>query len=317
MRSQKGNCNLFSSLRMSVNLITEVPTSTIKIPTINDDLKDFDRLFQIQQEASQKHSEIFLDFSKCYFLRQNAVAFIGGLIRLLRSQGKTINIKWDSLHQKIAKNLQQNGFMHVFNNDLKPWSGNSIPYREDFKLNKGCIVDYLKENWLGKGWIDIAQDLQNLILSRVFEIYANAFEHGQSSTGVFSCGQHYPNLRELKLTVVDFGVGIPTHVRDYQHNPYLSANKALEWAFQPGTTTRLGEVTGGIGLDFLKQFVKLNSGKLEIFSHNGYAIIDEYNESYQARKSFFEGTLVNITLKCDEFYYCLESSSDLDDQPLF
>lgn len=77
------------------------------------------------------------------------------------------------------------------------------------------------------------------------------------------------------------------------------------------------EITGGIGLDILKQFVKLNGGKLEIFSHNGYAIIDQCNESYQVKKTFFKGTLVNITLKCDESYYCLERDFDLDDKPLF
>ena len=301
-----------------MSLITEVHTDiVIKIRTINDDLKDFDRLFQIWNKANQGQSEIILDFSKCYFLRQNAVAFIGGLIQSLRSQSKTVSIKWDTLHNNVATNLQQNGFMHVFNNDRESWDGNSIPYREDFNQDEDCLVYYLKEKWLGKGWINVGQDLQNLIVSRVYEIYANAFEHGQSNTGVFSCGQYYPKLRELKLTVVDFGVGIPSHVRSFQNNPYLSADDALKWAFQPGTTTRLGEVTGGIGLDFLKQFVNVNQGKLEIFSHNGYAIIDECNESYQVRQTFFEGTLVNITLKCDESYYYLECNSDLDDQPLF
>ncbi len=301
-----------------MNFITKVPTGTvIEIQTINDELKDFDYLFQIWLEANQEQSGMILDFSRCYFLRQNAVAFIGGLIRSLQSQGKTVKIKWDTLHNKIATNLQQNGFMHVFNNDRKPWDGNSIPYREDLTQNKDCLVDYLKEKWLGKGWINVSQNLQKLIVSKVYEIYANAFEHGQSNIGVFSCGQYYPNLRELKLTVVDFGVGIPYHVRSFQNNPYLSADEALKWAFQPGTTTRLGEITGGIGLDFLKQFVNVNQGKLEIFSHNGYAIIDECNESYQVRQTFFEGTLVNITLKCDESYYYLECNSDLDDQPLF
>jgi anti-anti-sigma regulatory factor len=200
-----------------VSFITEVPTKVvIEVQTINDELKDFDCLFQIWLQANQTHAEIILDFSKCYFLRQNAVAFLGGLIQSLRSQGKMVNIKWDTLHKRIATNLQQNGFMHVFNDDCAPWDGNSIPYREDLTQDEDCLVDYLKEKWLGKDWIHVGQNLQNLIVSRVYEIYANAFEHGQSSSAVFSCGQYYPNLRELKLTVVDFGVGIPSHVRNFQ-----------------------------------------------------------------------------------------------------
>lgn len=82
-----------------MNLITEVPTDiVIEIQTINDELKDFDHLFQIWKKSNQGQSEIILDFAKCYFLRQNAVDFIGGLIRSLESQGKKVNIKWDTLH---------------------------------------------------------------------------------------------------------------------------------------------------------------------------------------------------------------------------
>ncbi len=62
------------------------------------------------------------------------------------------------------------------------------------------------------------------------EIYANAFEHGRTDIGVFSCGQHYPKLGELKLTVIDFGVGIPRNVRDFLKNSNLPADEALKWA---------------------------------------------------------------------------------------
>ncbi|WP_196517009.1 hypothetical protein [Nostoc sp. WHI] len=34
-------------------------------------------------------------------------------------------------------------------------------------------------------------------------------------------GQHYPDLKQLKLTVVDFGVGIPQNVRDFHKNTNL------------------------------------------------------------------------------------------------
>jgi len=62
----------------------------------------------------------------------------------------------------------------------------------------------------------------------------------------------------------------------------------------------------------LKAFVKLNKGKLEIFSHEGYALIDENQEIYLNREAFFEGTLVNITFRCDESYYRLTSEATND-----
>jgi hypothetical protein len=89
----------------------------------------------------------------------------------------------------------------------------------------------------------------------------------------------------------------------------------LKWAFQPGTTTNPNGVGRGLGLDLLKEFVKINKGRFEVFSHDGYVLIDETQEAYWNRQTFFEGTLVNITLRCDESYYRL--ASEAVDEPLF
>ena len=143
-------------------------------------------------------------------------------------------------------------------------------------------------------------------------MYGNAFEHGESEIGIYSCGQHYPRRHELKLTVVDFGVGIPSNVREYARNEKIPADKAIEWAFRRGTTTKTSDDIGrGIGLDLLKDFVKINKGKLEVFSHDGYAAIDEDHEEYSKRQTFFEGTLLNITLICNESLYFHFASEDL------
>jgi hypothetical protein len=149
------------------------------------------------------------------------------------------------------------------------------------------------------------------------EIYLNAFDHGQSPIGVFSCGQHFPKNHELNLTIVDFGVGIPSNVRLFKAGSIepeeLSAAKCMEWAFQRGTSTKPGG--RGIGLDLIQDFVRLNKGRLEMFSHEGYVVIEDGKISFAERKSFFEGTLVNISLRCDESYYCL--ASELNNEPLF
>ena len=70
-----------------------------------------------------------------------------------------------------------------------------------------------------------------------------------------------------------------------------------------------------MGLDLLKDFVKINKGKLEIFSHEGYALIEDTQEVFMDCQTFFEGTLVNISFKCDESYY--HFTSETTDEPLF
>ena len=71
----------------------------------------------------------------------------------------------------------------------------------------------------------------------------------------------------------------------------------------------------GMGLDLLKRFIKLNKGRLEVFSHEAYAIIDENTERYETRTTFYEGTLVNISLVCDKSYYKL--ASEVSEEPMF
>lgn len=62
---------------------------------------------------------------------------------------------------------------------------------------------------------------------------------------------------------------------------------------------RPSRICGGTGLDSLKKFVKSKQGRIEVYSHDAYGLIDETQEIYQSAPTFFEGTLINITIKCD------------------
>lgn len=288
-----------------MSFIANTPlTITLKVPTLNDDKADFIRMFGLWQQIRGTHTpKIIFDFSGCCFLRQNAVAFLGGLARLIKARGGQVDFAWDTLQSDIKGNLTQNGFLYAFGNNQQGWKGNSVAYREDFDNNLDGILNYLDKKWLGRDWVEVNQAIKDEIIHNVLEIYSNAFEHGISDIGVFTCGQRYPNLNILKLTVIDFGVGIPAKVRQFLQNSSMLAEDALRWAFQFGKTTRHGGVPGGTGLDSLKNFVKSKQGKIEIYSHDGYALIDADQELYQSAPTYFEGTLINITIKCDVNYH--------------
>ena len=217
------------------------------------------------------------------------MVFLGGLARLIKSRFGNVTFNWNTLQNNIFTNLGQNGFWLLLNTEAT-LDRKLNPYREDKVLDKNSMMDYLKVKWLRQGWVHVSELLQNAIAGSVWEIYTNAFEHAQSPIGVFSCGQHYPRRKELQLTVADFGVGIPSTVRLFFSNDQrahsLSAANCLKWAFQPGTTTKPNGTSRGMGLDLLKEFVKINKGKLEIFSHEGYALIDETQEIFMNRQTF-------------------------------
>ena len=292
---------------------------TLYVPTVYDSSHHFDRLIKLCNEVNQMPQEaldITVDFHYCQFLGHNGVAFLGGLARLVESRGSKVIFNWDTLPKNIKMNLAQNGFLGNFGCQQGPWDGNSIPYRNDLQQDASGLMDYLKAKWLGRGWVNVSESLKDLIVGKVWEIYTNAFEHSGSAVGVFSCGQHYPNQSELHLTVVDFGRGIPANVRSLPQNSSMSTEAALQWAFQPGTTTKHG-IGRGLGLDLLRKFVTMNKGRLVIFSNEGFVLIEKDKEVYESRHIAFAGTLVNITFQCDESYYCLASEVSNTDDGLF
>lgn len=287
----------------------------VTVPTINDSLHDFDALFRLWQAVNGDGLNVTFEFHGCTFLRQNAVAFLGGLKRLIEYRGGTAAFDWTTLRSDVALNLAKSNFRDTFGDPTPIGLGHTIPYREDLSADKETLLNYLKAHWLGRGWVNVSARVRDAIVGQVWEIYANAFEHAGSHVGLFSCGQHYPRLDLLKLTVVDFGVGIPSNVRRFFRRPGIPSAGALQWAFRPGTTTKPNGMGRGVGLDLLKHFIRVNKGSLEVFSHDSYALIDEKHERFEARGLGFEGTLVNISLRCDESYYCF--ASEVSDKPIF
>jgi hypothetical protein len=250
-----------------------------------------------------------LDFSSCGFLRQNAVACLGAFAHWVRSSGGECVIDLPTIRPDVSKNLGRNGFLGAFGYHTQPWIGNTIPYRHDQAVDRDGLMEYLRSSWLGRGWINVSAGLRDAIVGRVWEIYENAFEHSQSASGVFSCGQFYPNRRLLKLTVLDLGRGIPSNVRGFPGNERMDAAEAVRWAFLPGTSTKWNGLGRGLGLDLLKRFVQVNAGRLDIYSDDAYAVVDAAEERYAKRSPSCRGTLVNITLKCDEAYYHLDTEA--------
>jgi hypothetical protein len=280
----------------------------VLVPTLNDGQYDFLRLFQIWETVSTAPQGTRFDFSYCTFLRPSAVAFLGGLARLAQHHNYPVTFAWETISGAVMANLCQNGFASSFGHPSPGWNGNSIPFREDRVSATDPILDYLTDLWLGRGWVQVSPLLKDAIVGKVWEIYTNSFEHSASSVGVYSCGQYFQAMNQLALSVVDFGMGIPTKIRRYLQSDPRAANllssSCLEWAFQSGnTTSHQPGVARGLGLDLLKEFIRINQGSLEIYSNNAYAIVDRNGERFQDMNSGFAGTAVLIKLNCDETLY--------------
>ena len=69
----------------------------------------------------------------------------------------------------------------------------------------------------------------------------------------------------------------------------------------------------GLGLDLLKEFIRLNNGKLEVYTNKGYALIDNETIAFKDRERAFPGTMFHMTIVCDETLYIFEDEDEEDE----
>jgi hypothetical protein len=270
--------------------------------TLNDELGDFAWIARAHESAICA-SDVVVDFSHCRFVRYNAVAWLGALSTTFAQRGDSLTFDWSTVKPQVRDYLIGCGFARSLSGPNTLFR-NAIPYRCDAQRSDAAIARFLARDWLGRGWIDVTDQLAGVIVSRMLEIYLNAFEHADAASGVHSCGFRLPNRGDLGLTVVDLGIGIVERVRSAA-GASLSPSDALRWALTPGYSTQAG--VRGMGLNELQEFVVLTGGAMSIHSGSGRAVIDSSGTTISDRPHHFSGTLVNVRLRCDDRHYALTS----------
>jgi hypothetical protein len=320
----------------------------IKVPTIKDDDSGFDKILMIAAEVFSNPKRNFdFDFSNCSKLDHNGVVLLGGLARYVNYQNSLatraiseifrsaalssfgVMFKVDTMSSLIYEHIISNNFLSHFtqsNFDGYP-EGDYIGYREHTNLlNADKIATHLNDHWLTGEKLKLSPLLKSEIVSRIFEIFMNAYGHGTSiqkidKLGVYSCGQYDKKEKKLDLSVVDFGPGIVNNVK--RHNIEINNDiKAMEWALVRGHTTHTDSIDiqmpRGLGFDLLKEFVGLNKGHLRVYSNGVKAFFsDKGIWCVEASKCNFEGTLVSISVNCDDRYYHFSSESEGSPQHYF
>lgn len=309
---------------------------TIIIPSVKDDDSGFDRILKISDAIFQNPKQHFdFNFTNCSKLDHNGVVLLGGLARYVDYQNtKTskaiasilnssafsnagVMFKVDTMNPLISTQLINNNFLSHFSRasfEGYP-AGDYIGYREHHSLlDSDKIATHLNKQWLSQDKLLMSENLKRSIVSRIFEIFMNAYGHGTSvqpieKLGVYSCGQYDKKDKTLSLSVLDFGPGIVENVRKHIGNPTLGSSEAIAWALRRGNSTRTDSgginMPRGLGFDLLNEFIDLNRGELKIYS-NDVKAVSKSRGSYDisSMELNFPGTLVSIKINCNnDFYY--------------
>lgn len=158
----------------------------------------------------------------------------------------------------------------------------------------------------------ISPKLHKEILRNIFEIYENARTHGKCDY-IHTCGQFFPRKpnKPLHFTLVDKGINIKENVSNFL-NVEIEGYDAIDWAMVKGNTTKMN-TSGGLGLAVIFEFIKLNRGKIQIVSADGYF---EYRNDLVTKlklNSYFNGTIVTIIFNLNDknYYSLINEKTDL------
>ena len=145
--------------------------------------------------------------------------------------------------------------------------------------------------------------LDSIIQENLDEMMSNAFQHsGRQSVSVY--GQYYKTKREVILSVLDIGIGIPNHIRK-KYNPdknpgFENDAFCIQKATELGFTGSSFSKNSGVGLYDLKDIMKRTRNNLRIISGNGYFECIAGKERTGVLPIFFNGTLIDFQILLDE-----------------
>lgn len=310
----------------------------IQVPTIKYDDRGFHQIMKVAEIITSAPKNNFdFDFSRCSKIDHHGVVMLGGLARYVNYQNSkfirpllgisnaqsfaTAGVMFDvnSMNDLIRERLIENNFLSHFSQENFSGyaSGDYIGYREhNNQLDEDNIAEHLSEQWLSDDKVRLSSVLKDVIISKIFEIFINAYGHGASVQGlrllgVYSCGQYDRKEKTLCLSVLDFGPGIANNVRRFKDD-IQSDVEAIKWALVRGNSTGTDSVKAGmprgLGFDLLGEFVKLNLGEMRIYSNGAYAKICNGNDFVVLNhETSFPGTLVSIKINCDDRQYRFKS----------
>jgi signal transduction histidine kinase len=144
-------------------------------------------------------------------------------------------------------------------------------------------------------------DVAYLIELCLNELLQNVFEHADSKEGCFVQTRWYSKTGNVRIAVVDGGIGIPAalrreYVADLQRK--RDADVVIEAVTRKGITSRRGNKQGGFGLKLLHEAAVERGGKLIVVSQTA-KVVFKSSGIQRPRSSPFRGTAIELDFRPD------------------
>lgn len=288
-----------------------------KLNNLGSDSKDFKYLINMYHNLKDLvFEDIEIDFENVTFFNAAMSANLGAILYKLSNANQ---IKIINVQGKPQTILQKNGFLSSFGFPKMFDSYNTtVPYMR-FNNTDEKFFDQYVSDLVSRDYLLPQMDsmVRNEIKKSIFELFNNVVCHSESKEGAFCCGQFFPTDHIFEFMIVDLGIGIKNRILK-DKGQIFDGGSALEWVMTEGSTTKNGNIPGGLGLKLLKNLIELNHGALQICSNEGF-----WKMNYKGHintwnlENEFPGTIINFTIKTNDPNFYRLKPKEIIDNDLF
>jgi len=247
----------------------------------------FDRL----SEALNHPGPTTFDFERVYWAAPFGLTAISVVLEKCLAQGKEVFYS-PPQRTEFKSYLERIGFQrHFLKGAEVQHKKTSVELKRLLGVDPGCseaLVELIAAN------LPLSDDMKYETRTHINELMTNSFDHSKTKFGFYVCAQWYPGKRNLRISFADGGIGIFRSLKDSGKFPKVKNDtEAVRLAVKRGITTRKKQL-GGLGLDYIKRYVRNNEGTLTIVS--GHAKVNFYEEKIENifEPVKFDGTIVDI-----------------------
>lgn len=268
---------------------------------IEDDFDDISDLIELQYEfINSGQTKLIIQFTDCMFINASVSVIIGTLPEYAKKIRKSVKYRFiNQPNHPIFKFMKHVGmYKYYMKNEIDYNGKEAIPFG---RICDEDMMDEYTEKIMQLAPIRMNKDAKNILSSYIYEIYQNGFFHSKSEIGVFTSGYWIKDKNEFNFSIYDMGVGIPNKIRGYMRKD-IDSEKCLKIAFIEGfSTSDNKDVNRGLGLTRLIKFIRLNNGKLSIYTDDICCIVErQEKEKYYRLSNPIKGTLIIINIIADE-----------------
>jgi signal transduction histidine kinase len=260
-------------------------------------------------EANKEKSFEKIPVSLYEWFDANMAAPLGAVFDLL--QNDLNNIIFEHMNSRIQTILQKNGFLSHFGySNLVDTYNSTISYQKMKPDDGRYFREYVSTEFLDRSELPtMSKGLHKKMMEVMLELFNNAQIHS-GTENIYTCGQFFRNRHTIAFCIVDTGIGFKQQFINRFNRDDVSSVDVIRWAIIDKNTTKKN-VSGGLGLAILREFIQRNKGKLQIISYDGFYETNGSGETTETFDKCFPGTIVNVEFRTDDMCnYSLTSEAN-------